>query len=29
LAVDVCRVHESYFQFESKKRLAGFDVPCC
>ena len=29
LAVDVSPVHESYFQFESKKRLAGFVVPRC
>jgi hypothetical protein len=24
LAADICPVHESYFQFESKKLLAGF-----
>jgi hypothetical protein len=29
LAVDVSPVHKSYFQFESKKRLAGFVVPRC
>ena len=29
LAVDICPVHESYFQFESKKLLAGFFIPCC
>src|SRR6478736_2520240 len=28
LAVDICPVHEGYFQFESKKLLAGF-IPCC
>jgi hypothetical protein len=28
LAVDICPVQESYFQFESKKLLAGFFIPC-
>jgi hypothetical protein len=28
LAVDICAVHERYFQFESKKLLAGFFIPC-
>ena len=27
LAIDICPVHESYFRFDSKKRLAGFVVP--
>ena len=29
LTVDIRPVHESYFQFESKKLLAGFFIPCC
>ena len=29
LAVDICPVHERYFQFESKKLLAGFFIACC
>jgi hypothetical protein len=28
-AVDFGPVQGSYFQFESKKRLAGFFAPCC